>query len=114
MGAPKKPKEEHAIGCNFRMKKKQIKRLEEHAINYNCFKSRTDVIKWCVDMGDKFLSGDMEQIFRMLEDFMRKEIGEPEDPRQKDLFQEHRIKIGIQMRESFLQGKQQMQESLIQ
>ena len=44
---------------------------------------------WCVDMGDKFLSGDMEQIFRMLEDFMKKEIGEPEDPRQKDLFQDH-------------------------
>jgi hypothetical protein len=114
MGAPKKPKAEHGICCNFRIKKKQIKRLEEHADKYNCFKNRTAVIKWCINMGDTFLSGDMEEIFIMLDDFMKKNIGEPEDPRQKDIFEEKRIQMGIQMREGYLEGKQRMKEALTQ
>jgi uncharacterized protein related to proFAR isomerase len=113
MAGKKKAKEDHGVYCNFRMKKKQIKRLEEHADNYKSFTNRSEVIRWCVDLGDKFLSGDMENIFPLMEEFIRAEVS-TEDPRQKDIFEEKRIQVGITMRDSYLQGKKQMKKALTQ
>ena len=51
------------------------------------FKSKSAMITWCVDLGVQILSGDMECLETIFKQFPK-----PEDPRQKDLFQELVIK----------------------
>jgi hypothetical protein len=113
MAGKKKPKSEHGIQVNFRLKKRHIKQLDQHAEEFN-FGTRTEVLKWCIQLGDNVLSNNMEELFIQLERFMGKQFGEPSDPNQKDLFQEYKMKLGIEMREGYLQGKQRIKESLAQ
>ena len=51
------------------------------------FKSKSAMITWCTDLGIQILAGDMEFIETIFAHFPK-----PEDPRQKDLFQELVIK----------------------
>ena len=81
----KLPAEERGEIVQFRYPKKKAKKLDKFAKTHG-FKNKSKFVYWSVELGQQILSGDMQVLETIF-----KTISKPEDPRQKDLWDEMMI-----------------------
>ena len=109
MAGKKKPKEEHGVQVNFRLKKRYIKELDHFTETCN-FKSRTDLIHWCLHLGLRIFKGDQQETLHYLTRFSTQLAGEITDPRQKDWLEELQMEGSIKAQQSILELKHHLQD----
>ena len=109
MAGKKKPKEEHGYPVTIRLKKREIKELDQFTKQCN-FESRTDLIKWSLQLGNHVFGGDFQEMIIQLQRFTSQLHGEIEDPRQKDIFQEFQMEAAVTMNQAILDAKHQLQD----
>ena len=109
MAGKKKPKEEHGYPVTIRLKKREIKELDEFTNQCN-FENRTDLIKWSLQLSNHVFKGDIPEMIIQLQRFTTQPHGEITDPRQKDIFQEFQMESAVTMNQAILDAKHQLQE----
>jgi hypothetical protein len=107
MAGKKKPKEEHGVRTQFRLKKREIKELDHFTEQCN-FENRTELIKWCLQLGLHVFKEDTPELLVQLQRFNAQQNGEITDPRQKDLFQEFQMKASIKAQQAILDVKHEL------
>mgnify|MGYP005660356751 CR=1 FL=1 len=109
MAGKKKPKEEHGVQVNFRLKKRHIKELDHFTETCN-FKSRTDLIQWCLHLGLRIFKGDQQETLHYLNRFSTQLAGEITDPRQRDMLEELQMEGSIKAQQSILEIKHYLKD----
>ena len=82
----KLPAEERGEIVQFRYPKKKAKKLDKFAKSHG-FKNKSKFCYWSVELGQLILSGDMKCLETIFKTFSK-----PEDPRQKDLWEDMMMK----------------------
>ena len=109
MAGKKKPKEEHGYPVTIRLKKREIKELDQFTEQCN-FESRTDLIKWSLQLGNHVFREDIPEMLIQLQRFVTQMHGPITDPRQKDIFQEFQMEASIKAQQAILDVKHAINE----
>ena len=109
MAGKKKPKEEHGHPITLRLKKRETKELDKFTDQWN-FKNRTDLIKWCLELGCHLFRGNQAEMKMHVTRFFTQQFGEITDPRQKDIFEEFLMEQDIATSQAQLDVKHKLQE----
>jgi hypothetical protein len=107
MAGKKKPKEQHGIRTTFRITQAKIDELDKYSKEWK-FNSRTDLIKWCLDLGVSIFSeAPPDEILRMIEQVeCQRNVKVSEDPRQMQLRLEAQAIARQQVSEAYDKIKQ--------
>ena len=107
----KLPKDKKKIMIGFKVEPAHKKKLSMLADEWN-FKSPSEFLRWCLDMGEALLGSDQLKYCQLFESAVARKGASIKDPKQLDLYEIYTMKLGAEMRNTSIEAQQNFKQIL--